>query len=342
MILSNLIKLLSGIIFIFGLFLFPAKCNARANKNISRNDTLLVNSDSCALFFITQNEEFLKYKNLYNEEVKFELNYEYIGNDYTSYYLKSSHSFQDKNIETIIVDSLYSVISFKDGYSIDLLNDELNLLKILLYKQGKTPILITPTFIETAKNIYIQNNNYQYVIEDGYYLLNDFGWWCYSGNEKKLRSINFNDFDINSDAMQDLNFAYGALVPAILSERINVVKYLIKNNIDVNRPCTESLITPLSLVAQVKNKKNRLKIATLLINAGANVNGAGKSSYDYSSYPLTCAINSGDVELVEILINNGATILIEGEPEDYIHSFINNLKTDKPIEAKKIEEIIFK
>ncbi|MFI3321449.1 MAG: ankyrin repeat domain-containing protein [Rikenellaceae bacterium] len=301
--------------FVFGLYiLFPVICSATTfeNRNIGRKDSLFVNSDRCALFFTGDNEEFLKYKSI----------------------------FQDKTIDLIAVDSIYSVINFSDGYSVNISHGRVNKQKILFYQHAKKEIWVIPDFIDVAESVYCQDNNYQYVIDDGCCILNDYGWACYNNNLEKVKQICEEKFDINSDAMLDLNFAYGALACAIYNGNIDIVKYLIENKIDVNRAHTEYLITPLSMVADVKESKKRIEIATLLIKAGADVNGAGKSSFGYGFYPLISAIEIGDVEFVRLLIINGATAQLKDEKEGYITSTINTLEVEKPIEAEEIKKMI--
>lgn len=89
---------------------------------------------------------------------------------------------------------------------------------------------------------------------------------------------------------------------------LDVVELLLKNKANINA-LTELNYTPLNLTLSIlssykKNCDNMLKVATLLINSGANVNTPCKNC----STPLHFAAQTRNLELVKLLIQKGAKI----------------------------------
>jgi len=92
---------------------------------------------------------------------------------------------------------------------------------------------------------------------------------------------------------------------AVRSNATEIAKQLLENGAGPNGYNDESRFTILSLACV----NNNYEIAKLLVEHGANVNGEGDNEYtDYSHFPLVYAVQSGDIRLVQLLLDNGADI----------------------------------
>lgn len=191
-----------------------------------------------------------------------------------------------------------------------------------------------------SEELYFFKNGFKYAITDGVYYMNDFGKACYDGDFVKVREFIEGGIDIETDAMQDINFAYSALACAVMGAQVDIVEYLIMKGANVNREFTESLTTSLTFAVRAEDKQKRMKIARALIDAKADPNGAEKSSFGYTDYPLIAAINSGDVDFVQLLIESGGSAKFKDEPENFVDQAIDILSERKPQEAEQIRSII--
>jgi ankyrin repeat protein len=102
----------------------------------------------------------------------------------------------------------------------------------------------------------------------------------------------------------DEYLVFDALSVAVESEDLCLVKLLLKNGADPNRLNSEDGFTVLSLSC----KLNNYDIAKLLIENSANVDGAGDTGFDYIHYPLLHAVETNNIKLVQLLIDNGCKI----------------------------------
>ena len=115
-----------------------------------------------------------------------------------------------------------------------------------------------------------------------------------------------------------------ALYLAVESEDLCIVKLLLKKGANPNQPQTETGLTVLSV--SCRNGGN-YDIAKLLIENGAEVDGLGDTGFDYIIYPLLDAIESNNIALVQLLIDNNCTVDIsdtEGRTPFTIAAEINN------------------
>lgn len=277
---------------------------------LQNNDTLNVDSKSCIIVFIQQGET-----------------------------LPDDIPGDSKLFDIIAIDSNYSVINIDNRYYISA-DDNINLPSILAYREAKEPVIVHNSYINELEVLYFADNNFQYAIYNGACYQNCFGKACYNGDMSKIKELIDDGTDIESDAMQDLNFVYSALVCAIKGEKVDAVEYLITKGANVNRLHTEFFATPLSYAAGVEDKEKRMEIARLLIEAGANPDGAEKSSFEYTDYPLIAAIDRGDVDFFKLLIENGASVIIKDEPENYVDIAIDTLEEYNPLAAEQIRSII--
>jgi len=96
-----------------------------------------------------------------------------------------------------------------------------------------------------------------------------------------------------------------ALYVAVENEDLCIVQLLLNKGANPNQPQTESGLTVLSV--SCRNGGN-YDIAKLLIENGAEVDGLGDMGSDYSIYPLMEAVQSNNIALVQLLIDNNCTV----------------------------------
>ena len=115
-----------------------------------------------------------------------------------------------------------------------------------------------------------------------------------------------------------------ALYVAVESKDLCIVQLLLKKDANPNQSQTESGLTVLSVCCR---DGGNYDIAKLLIENGAEVNGLGDMGADYIVYPLLEAVQSNNIALVQLLIENNCTVDIvdnEGRTPFSIAAEINN------------------
>ncbi|MCL2097390.1 MAG: ankyrin repeat domain-containing protein [Bacteroidales bacterium] len=106
---------------------------------------------------------------------------------------------------------------------------------------------------------------------------------------------------------------YDALSVAVQSEDLCLVKLLLDNGANPNRMNSEEGFTVLSLSCRLNN----YDITKLLIEKGAKVDGLGYTTgTDYVHYPLLYAVESNNIKLVQLLINNNCKIGIRDRQDE--------------------------
>lgn len=281
------------------MLLVALKCNTREEKpivdsvdnriaafeEVSSNlgDTLFINDTLCSIFFHKKHEV------LFNSEAcadTVKLNYITDGNN-------------------------YSVLDFENKYSMDLLNIDKNDV-IALYKKGKKPILINTFHSNISIDSYFDNNQFEYVLFDDSCLGDSLAYFASNGDLEKVKEIIADGYDINKTSLADRCYDYDVLYAAICGDQPAVTKYLIEGGANVNRHYGEYQYTPLSLISFMSDKKTAVILAKELIDRGADVN----CSYNHISimnYPVISAISERNVELLELLIELNADILLDDE-----------------------------
>ncbi|MBN2135920.1 MAG: ankyrin repeat domain-containing protein [Acidobacteria bacterium] len=135
-------------------------------------------------------------------------------------------------------------------------------------------------------------------------------------HEDFLTAVTMGELDLAFDLLSkgaDINYldreGWGALHWAVRAERPESVKFLLEHNPQVDLKTIEENYTALHLVCKTKYrmKKNRLQIAEMLLNAGADPDVKDESS----TTPLHMAVTYGFKELVVMLIQRGAQINAE-------------------------------
>ena len=79
-----------------------------------------------------------------------------------------------------------------------------------------------------------------------------------------------------------------------------VIKFLITQKEDVNKVYNENGLTALSLACINSNSET----ASLLLDVGANPNGAGNCGGDYTFYPIIEATQRNDIQTVKALLKH--------------------------------------
>ena len=102
----------------------------------------------------------------------------------------------------------------------------------------------------------------------------------------------------------DEYLVFDALSVAVKSQDLCLVQLLLNSGTNPNRMNSEEGFTVLSLSCQLGN----YDISKLLIEHGANVDGIGDTGFDYIHYPLLHAVESNNIELVQLLIDNNCKI----------------------------------
>jgi len=142
---------------------------------------------------------------------------------------------------------------------------------------------------------------------------NEYNGYTLLGYACKLDRVNFAEKLINRDADMysaetDEFLVYNALFVAVHSEALSVVSLLLRKGADPNSMNTEERLSHLSIACRSGN----YDIAKLLIENGALVDGLGENEWtDYSFYPLIDAVASENIRLVQLLLDNGATVNVK-------------------------------
>ena len=98
---------------------------------------------------------------------------------------------------------------------------------------------------------------------------------------------------------------HDALYVAVESKDLCIVQLLLNKGANPNRMQTESGLTVLSMSCR---DGGNYDIAKLLIENGAEVNGLGDTGFDFIIYPLLEAVESNNIALVQLLIDNNCTV----------------------------------
>jgi ankyrin repeat protein len=136
----------------------------------------------------------------------------------------------------------------------------------------------------------------------------------------------------------DVYLVFDALIVAVRSQDLCLVKLLLNKGANPNRWNSEEGFSVLSLSCKLGN----YDISKLLIESGADVNGLGDTGFDYIHFPLLHAVESNNIKLVQLLIDNNCKIDVidkQGETPFTIAERNNNQKmTDLLRENSLIEK----
>ncbi|MDR1761754.1 MAG: ankyrin repeat domain-containing protein [Bacteroidales bacterium] len=161
------------------------------------------------------------------------------------------------------------------------------------------------SFDTLIKQIPVIDSLVQINENENYYSL--LGYAC------KYRCYDFAQKLINLKADVEIGKAddylvFDALSVAVQSEDLHLVKLLLDNGANPNRMNSEEGFTVLSLSCILNN----YDITKLLIEKGAKVDGLGYTEgTDYVHYPLLDAVESNNIKLVQLLIDNNCKIDIQ-------------------------------
>ena len=182
------------------------------------------------------------------------------------------------------------------------------------------------------------NCNDKFIESKGLYNFTELGLACYNNDLVLVKSL-INKGACKERCLSDEIFEYDILYTAILFEQVDIVEYLIGIGQDVNKIYDENGYMALSLACSIKDKKRALSITKMLIDAEAQVYGAGDIGGDYIIYPVFCAINSDNIDLVKLLIECGADLTVVDKQGN---TAVNLARSNKQIEALIVENLLKK
>ena len=133
----------------------------------------------------------------------------------------------------------------------------------------------------------------------------------------------------------DKYLVFDALSIAVQSQDLCLVKLLLNNGADPNRWNSESGYTVLSLSCRLNN----YDISKLLIESGAEVDGAGDTGFDYIHYPLLYAVESNNIKLLQLFIDNNCKIDIINKQNETPFTIAEHNKNQQMLDLlTKIQE----
>lgn len=161
------------------------------------------------------------------------------------------------------------------------------------------------------------------------YTFTELGYHCYKGNFERVKELVEDGADIEQGMSNDY-FVYGAIHPAIISENIKIIEYLLDKGSEIEAISSESGITPITTATEIKNSKKSYQITKLLLDYGANPNGGGRLGFNniITIYPIIEAIKNGNVETVKLLIESEADIILDGESENLIFDAVIDIENE--------------
>ena len=170
-----------------------------------------------------------------------------------------------------------------------------------------------------------RDNIDSFCIEIDGFMYTRLGAECKKGNLGKVKKLISQGAD-SEYAKTDEILIYDALIVAIENNHLHIVKYLVENNkADIEKPCTENLLTPLGVACRVGNEK----IVDYLLIKGANPDGLYDSNTEYREIPLLIAIDNDNIKIAERLLKAGASLELTDEKGNTIRSLIAQKKGGK-------------
>lgn len=97
------------------------------------------------------------------------------------------------------------------------------------------------------------------------------------------------------------------LTASVKVGRLDLVRFLMGHGADIEQVDEQVFMTPLHHAI----KSNQIEMIDLLLELGADINGAGKKSWDFIKtphYPILLACRTGNLDLVRTLVERGANV----------------------------------
>lgn len=138
-----------------------------------------------------------------------------------------------------------------------------------------------------------------YVVEIDNYKATRLGEACSKGDLVGVKKL-LNDGADKEHCLSDDLYEYDIVYAAVYFNKVDILKFLITQKEDVNKVYNENGLTALSLACINSNSE----IALLLLDVGANPNGAGNCGGDYTFYPIIEATQRNDIQTVKALLKH--------------------------------------
>ena len=138
-----------------------------------------------------------------------------------------------------------------------------------------------------------------YVVEIGNYKATRLGEACGKGDLAGVIKL-LNDGADKEQCLSDDIYEYDIVYAAVYFNKVDILKFLITQKEDVNKVYNENGLTALSLACINSNSET----ASLLLDVGANPNGAGNCGGDYTFYPIIEATQRNDIQTVKALLKH--------------------------------------
>lgn len=138
-----------------------------------------------------------------------------------------------------------------------------------------------------------------YVVEIDNYKATRLGEACSKGDLVGVKKL-LNDGADKEQCLSDDLYEYDIVYAAVYFNKVDILKFLITQKEDVNKVYNENGLTALLLACINSNSE----IALLLLDVGANPNGAGNCGGDYTFYPIIEAAQRNDIQTVKALLKH--------------------------------------
>lgn len=161
-------------------------------------------------------------------------------------------------------------------------------------KSGSTyPAIITQDTTEINR----------YIVDIDNYKATRLGEACSKGDLAGVKKL-LNDGADKEQCLSDDIYEYDIVYAAVYFNKVDILKFLITQKVDVNKVYNENGLTALSLACINSNSETAL----LLLDVGANPNGAGNCGEDYTFYPIIEATQRNDIQTVKALLKHNVNL----------------------------------
>lgn len=142
-----------------------------------------------------------------------------------------------------------------------------------------------------------------YIVDIDNYKATRLGEACSKGDLAGVKKL-LNDGADKEQCLSDDIYEYDIVYAAVYFNKVDILKFLITQKVDVNKVYNENGLTALSLACINSNSE----ITLLLLDVGANPNGVGNCGEDYTFYPIIEATQRNDIQTVKALLKHNVNL----------------------------------